>query len=80
MKIRCAVAFCNRTAFGDTHDDEALCGYHWRLSAGPLRRRYEAAWAEADKADRLGDDDQEAFARVTDAWKRLLAHATGLGR
>ena len=80
IKIKCAVAHCGRFAFADASDDEVLCGWHWRKTSGPLRRRYEAAWEEAERADKLGDEDVEAFSRVTDAWKHLLDHATGIGR
>jgi hypothetical protein len=80
VKIPCIVVHCGRDAQANGADEEALCPWHWRRSDGPLRRRYEAAWAEANKADQLGEVDLDAFKRVSDAWKQLVDHATGLGR
>lgn len=76
LRARCIVPFCGRKAVGEP-DDEAFCERHWRIAAGPLRRRYEAAWAEADRADRLGMEDAHAFRRVTDAWEALKAAVLG---
>lgn len=80
IKIKCAVAFCDRKAVGDSKDDEALCGWHWRKSIGPIRRRYEAAWHEISKNECLGVETPEDAQRVTVAWRELLTHASEIGR
>lgn len=74
-RTNCCIPFCKGTMKGDPDDQDALCWKHWKASAGPLRRRYEAAWNEATNADRLGVEDIEACVRVTAAWRDLVAHA-----
>ena len=74
-KINCCIPFCKSWVRGDPAAQEILCWRHWKASAGPLRRRYEAAWEEATKADRFGVEDIDACARVTAAWRDLVAHA-----
>lgn len=73
--VKCAVNRCGVQVRVDNEDEEALCRHHWRVSAGPIRRRYEAAWADADAADGLGIEDSAAFARVTSAWRELVDYA-----
>lgn len=71
----CAVAFCRGTVPNSGPEDEGLCDKHWRLCDGPLRRNYEAAWEEATRADRIGEEDVDAFIRVTLAWGKLKEFA-----
>lgn len=78
-RVQCAVPFCHGT-FEGTDEQEGLCNRHWRAAAGPIRRRYAAAWAEADRADRIGVEDLESFVRVTNAFRELVAYAIGVGR
>jgi hypothetical protein len=74
MSVRCVMPFCNRRAPGEA-DDESLCSKHWKECAGPIRTRYECAWEEMTRADRLGAEDIEAAQRVTAAWRELVTHA-----
>lgn len=72
-RIPCCVPFCKGTTPGNP-GDEGLCQRHWTRAAGPLRRRYEAAWTETNRADQIGMEDVDACVRVVAAWNDLKAH------
>ena len=74
VKTPCAIPFCHGGIGTNESGEEALCERHWRMSKGPLRRRYEAAWEECTRNDRAGVLDEDACKRASDAWHELVAY------
>jgi len=79
VTIRCTVPHCRRTMKCDAADSESVCSSHYILASAEARAEYEAAWKEADKADKRAADGLEVpdsvYVRVTSAWFQLRAEA-----
>lgn len=75
IRIRCCVPFCKRTERVQEADSEVLCARHYLATPRALRVEYEAAWREADKADRRRADgldvSMDPYRRVTSAFEAL---------
>jgi hypothetical protein len=75
-RLACIVPFCKRTRkpYSD-EPEEWICDRHYKAIPLPMRREYEAAWADADAADKRKSDDWSIYRRVTDAFEHCKAEA-----
>lgn len=79
-RIRCLVPFCKCTRHPEFDEDEEwICNKHFAAIPRPQRVEYEAAWREADKADKRAAEGMEVsdavYVRVVNAWEACKAAA-----
>lgn len=78
-RLHCIVPFCRRTRRAGEEGEEWICDQHFRPIPRTLRVEYDAAWHEADKADRRSADGIEpnpaVYVRVTRAFEACKAAA-----